>query len=142
VDATFRHAGSLAQGRVMSKLTALIGFLSLGPTIHTPALAERWQDIGRNQHSFARIDLDALKREGSLMTYTLDFTYPDDPRRIGRRDVSTAQIDCKTGLRRFLEITTIKADGTSTTTPGNKEWRPVRAYSTSERIRQLYCEGN
>ena len=121
----------------MSKLSALLPIVALG--LSAPAAAERWQDLGARHTMTVRIDLDALKYEGHIMTYRVEMTYPNDPRRAGRRDLSTAKIDCDTGLRQFYEVTSIAADGTTTTRPGDRNWRKILSGGTPERVRELYC---
>lgn len=124
----------------MSKVSALLPVVAL--SLSAPAVAERWQDLGAKHTMTVRLDLDALKYEGKIMTYRVEITYPDDPRRAGRRDLSTAKIDCQTGLRQLYEITIIAADGTTTTRPGDRSWRKILPGGTPARVRELFCGGN
>ena len=122
----------------MSKLSALLCVVAFG--LSSPAAGERWQDLGAKHTMTVRLDLDALKYDGHIMTYRVEITHPDDPRRAGRRALSTSKIDCRTGLRQHYEVTTIAADGKATTRPGDRNWRKVDPGGTPERVRHLFCK--
>lgn len=123
----------------MSRSLVLSAIVSaLGLATGSIASAENWQDFGANQRMSVRIDLDALKIDGPLISYTVELTYPKDPRRTGRRDLSTSEIDCSTGMRRHLTIATQGSDGTMTSRPGDGQWRKIPA-GTPEDVRRRYC---
>lgn len=118
-------------------LTAIVS--ALGLATGSMVSAEHWQDFGANQRMSVRIDLDALKIDGPIISYTVELTYPNDPRHTGRRDISTAEIDCSTGMRRHLTIATQGANGTMTSRSGDGQWRKIIPAGTPEDIRRRYC---
>lgn len=105
----------------------------------TPLQAERWQAFGQNDRMSVRIDLDAFKRDGNMLTYRVEITFPNDPRRPNRKILSTSVIDCATGLRKHLAVETLMPDGTVRKGKGANRW--VRTFpGLPDEIRQRYCE--
>ena len=57
------------------------------------ASAERWQERANNGRMKVRIDLDGFQRDGNLLTYRVEITYPKDPKRSGQSVISTSVIE-------------------------------------------------
>ena len=107
--------------------------------IAAPASAERWQDFGKTKVMTSRLDLDALKREGDLVTYRVEITWPNNPRRAGWRAISTSVIDCSTGMRKNLSGETYLPDGTLRKNAGANRWQKIMEFELAAGVRDLYC---
>ncbi len=62
----------------------VVATLLLTSAVAGPLFAERWKDLGRapdnNIHAMKfRIDLDALKQDGNLLTYRVEVIRPNNP---------------------------------------------------------------
>jgi hypothetical protein len=120
-------------------LPRLIAGLALICTAITPLGAENWQAFGKTERMTSRIDLDALKRDGSQLTYRLELTYPNDPRRAGWRAISNSVIDCTTGMRKHISGETYLPDGTVRKAAGASRWYKFREGDFAAGVRDRFC---
>ncbi len=127
-----------------SSVVRPLATLILIATVTTASFAERWKDIGAipdnriNAMKF-RLDLDALKRDGNLLTYRVEITRPNNPARASRTDYSTSEIDCSAGTRRHLSGETLLSDGSVRKIEGAKVWRKINDYEVAKGILADYC---
>ncbi len=122
----------------------VVATLALTSVVAGPLFAERWKDIGRapdsNIHAMKiRIDLDALKQDGNLLTYRVEITRPNNPARAGWTNYSTSVIDCIAGTRRHLSAETFFPDGTVRRNEGANVWRKINEYDIAKGILADYC---
>lgn len=103
------------------------------------ASAERWQDRADNGRTKYRLDLDGLQRDGDLLTYWVEITFPGVPQRAGQRVISTSVIDCRTNMRKHVATETHLPDGTIRKADGANNWLKLKDWEFGTGVRNDYC---
>lgn len=103
------------------------------------ASAERWQERANNGRMKVRIDLDGFQRDGNLLTYRVEITYPKDPKRSGQSVISTSVIDCGANKRKQIASETRFPDGTIRKTGGTNLWLNLKDWDFGAGVRNEYC---
>jgi hypothetical protein len=104
-----------------------------------PANAERWQVRVDNDRLKTRLDLDSIKRDGDLLTYRVEMTRKQPPIYVGRRDISTSVIDCRTNMRKHIATETHLPDGTIRKGAGANRWMKLKDRDFGTGVRNDYC---
>lgn len=108
--------------------------------VSSVASAERWQDRANNGRMKIRLDLDGFKRDGNLLTYRVEITSPNDPKRFGQRVISTSVIDCGANKRKHVASETRFPDGTIRKNDGTNLWLNLRDWDFGAGVRKEYCD--
>ena len=85
-----------------------------------------------------RVDLDSIRRDGSMVTYRAEFAW-DGANGVVRRSINTAVIDCEKGTRKGLESEQFLADGSSRKGSMDMGWLAIRPDSVSAEVRRIIC---
>lgn len=101
--------------------------------------AERWQDRASNGRMKYRLDLDALQRNGDLLTYRVEITFPGVPERAGQRVISTSVVDCRAAKRKHIASETHFPDGTMRKDGGSSYWLDLKEWEFGTGVRNEYC---
>jgi hypothetical protein len=104
------------------------------------ASAERWQDRADNTRMKTRLDLDGFQRDGNLLTYRVEITFPNDPKRSGQSVISTSAIDCGANKRKQVATETRFPDGTIRKSSGANLWLNLKAWDFGAGVRNEYCD--
>ena len=121
----------------MARIQALVLLTLI--CISGTAGAERWQVRVDNDRIRTRLDLNSIERDGHLLTYRVEMTRKQPPNYVGRRDISTSVIDCRTNMRKHVATETHFPDGTVRKSVGAHRWMKLKEIDFGTGVRNDYC---